>query len=38
VPLVLPAGVARFCMRCGAGCGASAAFCVGCGTALPALS
>ena len=38
VPLLLPAGVARFCMRCGAGCGASAAFCVGCGAALPALS
>jgi len=38
IPLVLPAGVARFCMRCGAGCGASAAFCVGCGAALPASS
>jgi Zn-dependent protease with chaperone function len=36
VPLLLPPGVARFCVHCGAGCAASAAFCTKCGKPVPA--
>lgn len=38
VPLLLPAGVRRFCMHCGAGQTGLESFCTGCGKPVPAIA